>query len=76
MDMRTTLSPVELRDEASLRLGLPLLNTPSYCNGCNKLWSVSHALSCPFRILFTVCHNEARDDIMESKVKCSFLDRL
>ena len=66
MDMRTTLSPVEFRDEVRLRLGLPLLNTPSHCDGCTKPWSVSHALSCPFGGLVTVHHNEARDEIMET----------
>ena len=66
MDMRTTLSPVEFREEARLRLGMPLLNTPSHCDGCNKPWSVSHALSCPFRGLALVCHNEARDEIIET----------
>ena len=66
IDMHTTLNPVEFRDEARLHLGLPLLNTPSHCDGCNKPWSVSHALSCPFGGLVTVCHNEARDKIMET----------
>ena len=66
MDMRTTLSPVEFRDEARLRLGLPLLNTPSHCDGCTKPWSVCQTLSCPFGGLVTVRHNEARDEIMET----------
>ena len=60
------VSPVDFRDEARLRLGLPLLNTLSHCDGCNKPWSVSHALSCPFGGLVTVRHNEARDEIMET----------
>ena len=65
-DIRTTLSPVEFRDEACFHLGLPLLGTPTHCNGCNKPWSVSHALSCPFGVIVTVRHNEARDDIIET----------
>ena len=76
MDMHTTLSPVEFRNEAHLRLSLPLLGTPTHCYGCKNLWKVTHALSCPFEKIITVRHNEAHNEIMETCCKAFIPSRV
>lgn len=44
----TELSPFEFRDSLSLRLNLSIPNLPHRCDGCNKPFSIEHALSCKY----------------------------
>ena len=60
----TALSLQELRDELRDRCCLPLLRTPSRCNGCNAKFSVSHSLACKVSGLIRSRHDESRHSLI------------
>ena len=57
----TVLSAVEFRDELRDRYGMKLLDSPSHCDGCNKQFSTSHALSYKVGGLIHSRHDESRN---------------
>jgi len=59
----TLLLPTEFTDKLRLRYKLPLLNTPSQCDGCTAKFSVSYSLSCKVGGLIKTRHDESRDTI-------------
>ncbi len=54
----TELSAEEFRDSLRLRLGLPLLDLPDRCDGCDQPFSVGHALTCKKGGLVLLRHND------------------
>ena len=42
----TVSSTIEFRDELRDRYGFGILSAPSYCDGCNLKFSITHALGC------------------------------
>ena len=55
----TELSREEFRDNLCLRYGLMPQDIPATCNGCGKMFSIEHALSCPNGGLVLLWHNYA-----------------
>ena len=54
----TTLSAQEFRDRLFYRYGLHPSDLPTQCDGCNKPFSVDHAMSCPVGGLIKARHDE------------------
>ena len=59
----TELGAQEWRTALSLRYGLEPPDLPTYCDGCQAKFSISHALDCKKDGLVTACHNELRDGV-------------
>ena len=57
----TELGAREWRNALFLRYGLEPLDLPTYCDGCQAKFSISHALDCKKGGLVTARHNELRD---------------
>ena len=55
------LSSVEFWDALALRYHRPLLNMPTFCDGCGFQSSMEHALGCRIGGLVIQRHNEIRD---------------
>ena len=61
----TELGSQELRDAIFLRYGLEPLDLPTYCDGCQAKFSISHALDCKKGGLVTTRHNELCDGVVD-----------
>ena len=61
----TELGAQEWRDAAFLRYGLEPPDLPKYCDGCNTLFLIFHALDCKRGGLVTARHNELRDGVAD-----------
>ena len=61
----TELGAQEWRDAAFLRYGLEPPDLPKYCDGCNTLFLILHALDCKRGGLVTARHNELRDGVAD-----------
>jgi hypothetical protein len=59
------LNANEFRDALCLRYMKPLLNLPSFCDGCGQPFTTSHALDCRKGGLVVQRHNEIRDIICD-----------
>ena len=59
----TELGSQEWRDAFFLRYCLDLLNLPTYCDGCQAIFPISHALDCKKGGFVTARHNELRDGV-------------
>ena len=59
----TELGPQEWRDALFLRYGLEPPELTKYCDGCQALFLISHALDCKKGGLVTARHNEFRDRV-------------
>ena len=58
----TAIIAREFRDATFLRYSLQPLSLPSCCDGCNKPFSIDHALTCKTGGLVILRHNELRDE--------------
>ena len=61
----TELGSQEWRDALFLRYGLEPPDLPSYCDGCNAKFTISHALDCKKGGLVTARHNELHDGVAD-----------
>ena len=61
----TELGDQEWYDALFLRYGLDPPDLPTYCDGCQAKFSISHALDCKKGGLITARHNELRDDVAD-----------
>lgn len=61
----TELSPQEFRDNLLLRYGRSPGDLQETCDGCNKSFSVQHALDCKKGGLITQRHNEIAGELMD-----------
>jgi len=63
----TILSSGEMRDSLLLRYGMTPANLPKICDGkgCNKRFTIQHALSCACGYLPSQRHNELRDELAD-----------
>ena len=59
----TKMGSQEWRDALFLRYGLDPPDLPTYCDGCQSKFSISHALDCKKGGLFTARNNEIRDRV-------------
>ena len=55
----------EWRDALFLRYGLEPLDLPTYCDGCQSNFSISHSLDCKKGGLVTARHNELCDGVAD-----------
>ena len=62
---RTELGDQEWRDALFLRYGLEPPDRPTYCDGCQAKFSISHAFECKKGGLVTACHNELCDGVAD-----------
>ena len=63
------LGAQEWRDAIFLRYGLEPLDLPTYCDGHQATFLISHALDCEKGGLVTARHNELRDRVADLAVK-------
>jgi len=64
LDTKTTLSPIECRDNLFLRYNMTPPNLNSRCDGCHQPFSVNHGLNCPKGGLITIHrHDELRNEL-------------
>ena len=61
----TELGPQEWRDALFLRYGLEPTDLPTYCDGCQAKFSISHALDGKKCGLVTAHHNKLRDGVAD-----------
>ena len=61
----TELGDQEWYDALFLRYGLDPPDLPTYCDGCQAKFSISHALDCKKGGLVTARHNELRDGVAD-----------
>ena len=57
----TKMGSQEWRDALFLRYGLDPPDLPTYCDGCQSKFSISHTIDCKKGGFFTVHHNKIRD---------------
>ena len=65
----TELGAQEWRDALFLRYGLEPQDLPTYCDGFQARFSISHALDCKKGALVTARHNELHDRVADLAVK-------
>ena len=61
----TELGVQEGRDNLFLRYGLEHPDLPTYCDGCEARFIISHAIDCKKGGLVTARHNELRDGVAD-----------
>ena len=61
----TELGSQKWRDALFLRYGLETPDLPKYCDGCEALFSISHALDCKKGGLVTARHNQLCDGVAD-----------
>ena len=61
----TELGAQEWRDALLLRYGLEHPELPTYCDGCQSKFSISHDLDCKKGGLVTARHNELCDGVAD-----------
>ena len=62
---RTELGAQEWRDALFLMYGLEPPDLPKYCDGCEALFTISHALDCKKGNLVTARHNKFCDGVAD-----------
>ena len=60
----TDLGAQEWRDALFMRYGLDPPDLPTYCDGCQAKFSISHALDCKKGGLVMARHNELCDGVV------------
>ena len=60
----TDLGAQEWRDALFMRYGLDTPDLPTYCDGCQAKFSISHALDCKKGGLVMARHNELCDGVV------------
>ena len=61
----TDMGAQEWRDALFLRYGLDHPDLPTYCDGCQAKFSISHTLDCKKGGLVTARHNKLRDGVAD-----------
>ena len=59
----TVSSTIEFRDELRDRYGFGILSAPSYCDGCNLKFSITHALGCKKCGLIQARHDKSHHSL-------------